>query len=1093
MAVVERRIRVILEDNAAQFEQHMKGAAGATQEFGTHAGKVEQATGLAGRAMSGMSSLTQQAAASFLGFASAQGVMNLMSMAVNVTKDTVLGFNDAMTQSTAIMGDVSDATKNALGATARQVAVDYNTAVEDVAKGYYYLISAGYDVQSSQLAIGQVTAFAKAGMFDLERATELAADAQNAMGLKSDDAGENLKQLTRITDVLTKANIDANGSVEQFAEALTNKAAGASRLAGISLEETVGVLEAFAAQGVKGKRAGEDYSIVLRDLTTFSRTNADAFRALGITVYDNEGKFAGWSTIIGQVEKALSGMSAEQKNATLATLGLGAESSAYLQVLLGTSGAIAKYTDGVKNAGGATQQVAERQMQSMVEQLKHIRAQAAELGLKAFDGMVQAGQWMAREFGPALRSTGELLRNIGSYAAPVGRAFGALAGAGVVASLSGLARGLEATAGFLAKNEAAAKALALLGFAAIANQALQAAAALAAPAFAAISARLVQAADAALLLQARAATAFDTIAVGAMSASGSLGVAKAALSSLYGILNSPVVGLAIVTAAAYGAVTAFQQGQEEADKFLDTIGKGVNSSSLAALGTELDQINLRMADLGKRTDGIGDMAAAFADIVIPIHDVEGSLVDTAGAEERLNAKAEELRRTHMQASEAMNELAHQLSPLWQGFEKAADHTGVFNQKALDIRKAQAGQEVDKISGALARLAATNNVDLTLPHDQLVKKLRELYQTASQPEAVAQLHGALSTLGDAASTGADRVKALKDALDTLIGVHVSAAQAEDSFAGALDGLNGKLGAGIDLADAYNAKNREAREAVLSAVDAAMKHATSVYEETGSIQQASSVLEGHRARLVDTMVQTGMTREQAEAYIATLHLTPTDIMTLVQADTARAQAAVGGVQGQMNDVRNGANARITADTSQGDAALANFNRQLDAINNRRVMAIVQAAPPQMPLAAGGIIAPYAEGGIRRYAYGSGHEDHVAQIAPGGAMRLWAEPETGGEAYIPLAASKRDRSSSILADVAGMFGYQLIPVGRSYQPGAVSAPVMAAVGGSSVNVTNTVVVNADVNADGQAVAKAAVSAVVPVLRDWTRNLRTEIRTRG
>ena len=58
----------------------------------------------------------------------------------------------------------------------------------------------------------------------------------------------------------------------------------------------------------------------------------------------------------------------------------------------------------------------------------------------------------------------------------------------------------------------------------------------------------------------------------------------------------------------------------------------------------------------------------------------------------------------------------------------------------------------------------------------------------------------------------------------------------------------------------------------------------------------------------------------------------------------------------------------------------------------------------------------------AFANGSENHVAQIAPAGAWRLWAEPETGGEAYIPLAASKRARSERILADVASRFGMGL-----------------------------------------------------------------------
>lgn len=59
----------------------------------------------------------------------------------------------------------------------------------------------------------------------------------------------------------------------------------------------------------------------------------------------------------------------------------------------------------------------------------------------------------------------------------------------------------------------------------------------------------------------------------------------------------------------------------------------------------------------------------------------------------------------------------------------------------------------------------------------------------------------------------------------------------------------------------------------------------------------------------------------------------------------------------------------------------------------------------VARGGIF-PRVGGRARAFANG-GVENHTAQIAPAGAMRLWAEPETGGEAYIPLADTKRGRS--------------------------------------------------------------------------------------
>jgi hypothetical protein len=74
-------------------------------------------------------------------------------------------------------------------------------------------------------------------------------------------------------------------------------------------------------------------------------------------------------------------------------------------------------------------------------------------------------------------------------------------------------------------------------------------------------------------------------------------------------------------------------------------------------------------------------------------------------------------------------------------------------------------------------------------------------------------------------------------------------------------------------------------------------------------------------------------------------------------------------------------------------------------------------------------YANGGI---------ENHMAQIAkPSSTLRVWAEPETGGEAYIPLAASKRARSTAILDEVASRFGYELVKARKFADGGVVGGP--------------------------------------------------------
>ncbi|MGC9536525.1 hypothetical protein [Streptomyces sp. UG1] len=63
-------------------------------------------------------------------------------------------------------------------------------------------------------------------------------------------------------------------------------------------------------------------------------------------------------------------------------------------------------------------------------------------------------------------------------------------------------------------------------------------------------------------------------------------------------------------------------------------------------------------------------------------------------------------------------------------------------------------------------------------------------------------------------------------------------------------------------------------------------------------------------------------------------------------------------------------------------------------------------------GGIVKYYADGGVR-------NESHIAQIAPAGSWRVWGEPETGGEAYIPLGPSKRQRSREVAEETVSILG--------------------------------------------------------------------------
>lgn len=305
-------------------------------------------------------------------------------------------FNRKMRGSLAIMGEVSEALRVDMKQAAIEAARSTVFSASQAAESFFFLASAGLDAKQSIAALPQVALFAQAGMFDMARATDLATDAQSAMGLTVEDAAQNLTNLTRVTDVLVKANTLANASVEQFSVALTTKAAAAARNAGISIESTVSTLAAFADQGIKGQIAGSAFAIVLRELQTRSLQNKDAFKAAGIAVFDASGNMRDMADIIEDLENKLEGMSAEQKKLELAQLGFMDKSVGFIQSLLGMSDAIRGYTKELQDAGGVTKEVSDKQMTPMQKGL-------AQLGV----AFIKLGDIVSRALGPMVQLIGE--------------------------------------------------------------------------------------------------------------------------------------------------------------------------------------------------------------------------------------------------------------------------------------------------------------------------------------------------------------------------------------------------------------------------------------------------------------------------------------------------------------------------------------------------------------------------------------------------------------------------------------------------------------------------------------------------------------
>lgn len=341
-----------------------------TDNFTRKMSEVEKATQKIGRKMSAIGkNLTMK--------------VTLPIVALGVVSVKAFGdFDKAMTESLAIMGDVSNAMRRDMVDAAKEVSKTTTFAAKEAAEAYFFLASAGLDAAQSIKVLPVVSKFAQAGAFDLATATDLLTDAQTAMGLSSKDVIKNQKEMIRVSDVLVGANTLANASVRQFSEALTNRAAAALTNVNKSLEEGVAVLAAFADKGVKGQIAGTRLAMMLNALDMAARNNKKAWDDYGISLFDAQGEMRGMGDLIGDLENLLGDMTTEQKAATLAALGFTVRTKASILTLMGSSEKIKQWTKDLKNMGGITEEVSKKQLQAFSNQMKLLRNQLVNVGIQ---------------------------------------------------------------------------------------------------------------------------------------------------------------------------------------------------------------------------------------------------------------------------------------------------------------------------------------------------------------------------------------------------------------------------------------------------------------------------------------------------------------------------------------------------------------------------------------------------------------------------------------------------------------------------------------------------------------------------------------
>lgn len=258
------------------------------------------------------------------------------------------------------------------------------TATES-ADALKYMALAGWDVNTSIKALPSVLKLSEATNLDLARTSDLVTDAMSATGTEAGD-------LARFLDVAAKANNRSNQTAEQLLEGYIRTGAQLHDLH-VPIEESATAFGVLANRGLKAEEAGTALRSVLINLTTGAGSAGKTMEKLGVSAFDDEGRFIGLKNTMMRVNDATRNMSDEQRNAALSALGGKRNVAALSDMLQSLNTTLADgrtewdaLREDLDNAGGALNKMSKVKMDNLWGDLKILESAMQDAGIRAYDG-----------------------------------------------------------------------------------------------------------------------------------------------------------------------------------------------------------------------------------------------------------------------------------------------------------------------------------------------------------------------------------------------------------------------------------------------------------------------------------------------------------------------------------------------------------------------------------------------------------------------------------------------------------------------------------------------------------------------------------
>lgn len=806
-------------------------------------------------------------------------------------------------------------------------------SASQVADAELELVKAGISVKNIMGgALTGALSLAAAGQINVADATEIASEAMVQFKLKG-------KDVPHIADLLSAGADKALGGVGELGEALKYSGLQASSF-GISIEQTVGTLGAFANAGLLGSHAGTSLRQMLLKLSNPSAEAASTMKDLGINVYDANGKFIGLDGVAGVLKQRLHGLTQQQRNSAMATI-FGARAAQGAQIL---------YKQGAKGIDEWTKKVNEQgfAVEQATGKLDNLHGDLGKLKAAFETGLIDSA----------------------------GDANGALRG--LVQGLTKLIHGFDKLPDPLKEN---ALLIAGVGGAAL----------IAGGAFVTFLPRIIDTVGAFKQLSSASPRASRGLkAVG--KAAGAAAIAFAAAEAASALLNAHQPDMKVDTVEAMThALLQLNDAQgkaESSQKLLSGVFQDTNGKAL--------EVGKGLFFATKKISGVGDALKYVTDDGInanrSFEEWNHSIFHATNATSKLEGQL-----NNMDGSLATLVQSGNTETASKSFKQIA-----ASAKASGVSAADAAHEFPQYKDAL--LQAANAAGVTnLSQKQLVGWMQGKVPPAIQAAAKAGGKGS-DALKKLAGAGDDAKQSLSDVVDELFRLGIksrSAGQATDDYKSKLHDLTKSIKKNGHTLDNNTVKGRANRQAFRDAAQASQDMTQAMADNGASAHTLQKRLQGSYDELVKQYKGMGKSSKQADILTRRVLGIPKNANIKTFMSNA-AKKMADATKKSVDEIPASKSVSVHVHANgvvDVQDAINRIHGKTVTVRTSTEGKTYRFGPNGMAAKAdGGIMEFYANGGLRPMAAGT------ASMVPANTWRVVGDRSDVPEAYIPLDGSKR-----------------------------------------------------------------------------------------